>query len=155
MNFIEFKNELYKRSEELDFEERRTLEIQICKRLFPYYKAFHNQSCFGNPDVLMDIIRFVESGDNQIKRIHMYLDALEEVTPDTEDFEECSYALNACEATRGLLLQIAEPSQTELFIETAMAYFDTMDAKVQEGGLSEDEINKHPLMIDAKNFILH
>ena len=157
MNFIEFKSALVNRSENLDFQERIALEIEICKRLYPFYKAFHNETGFGNPDILLDSIKFVESGGTDIDQIHRYIEALEEITPDTDDLEDSSYALNACAGVFGLLSQVVEPSQADHFLETAMAYYETMDLKVHENSqeqLPEYKINDHPLMIEATNFIL-
>lgn len=157
MDFIEFEKKLHERAHNLVYEDRIKLGLEICKRLFPYYKAFSNESGFGNPDVLLDSIRFVESGSRDNEQIYDFLEGLEEISPDTEDYEEAEYALNACGAVNALLLQVAEPDEVEHFIEIAMAYYDTIDAKVQDetdDELSDDEIDMHPMMLEAQRFLL-
>jgi uncharacterized protein len=157
MDFIAFENKLNERAHNLVYEERIQLGLDICKRLFPYYKEFYNESGFGNPDVLLDSIRFAESGSQDNEQIYDFLDALEEISPDTDDYDEAEYALNACGAVNALLLQVAEPDEREHFIEMAMAYYDTIDAKVQDepdDELSEEQIDRHPMILEAQRFLL-
>ncbi|HYH14273.1 MAG TPA: DUF416 family protein [Flavisolibacter sp.] len=157
MDYIEFENQLHERAQNLAYEDRIKLGLDICKRLFPYYKEFYNEASFGNPDVLLDSIRFVESGSQDNEQIYDFLDTLEEISPDTEDYEEAEYALNACGAVNALLLQVAEPGETEHFIEIAMAYYDTIDAKVQDEAdedLTDEEIDRHPMLLEAQRFLL-
>jgi uncharacterized protein YjaG (DUF416 family) len=158
MNFIEFETKLNERAQQLAYPERISLGIAICKRLFPYYKEFVNESGFGNPDVLVDSIRFVESGSQDSETIHGFLESLEEVCPDTDDYEDAEYALNACGAVNALLLQVAEPDDPEHFVEVAMSYYDTIDAKLQDESdeeLSDEAIEMHPTLAEARNFLLH
>mgnify|MGYP003575057517 CR=1 FL=1 len=157
MDFIEFEKKLNERAQNLVYEDRIKLSLDICKRLFPYYKEFCNETGFGNPDVLLDSIRFVESGSQDNEQIYDFLDALEEISPDTDDYDEAEYALNACGAVNALLLQVAEPDEIEHFIEISMAYYDTIDAKVQDetdDDLSEEQIDMHPMMLEAQRFLL-
>jgi uncharacterized protein YjaG (DUF416 family) len=158
MDFIEFEKKLTERAESLSYEDRIKLGLDICKRLFPFYKEFYNESGFGNPDVLLDSIRFVESGSQDSEQIYDYLDALEEISPDTEDYSEPEYALNACGAVNALLLQVAEPDETEHFVEISLAYYDTIEAKVQDEAdddLSEEQMDMHPLLSEARRYLLH
>jgi uncharacterized protein YjaG (DUF416 family) len=158
MNIREFETKLSERAKELTYQERILKGIAICKRLFPYYKEFVHESGFGNPDILLDSIRFVESGSKDSNMIYTFLDNLEEVCPDTEEYDEAEYALNACGAVNGLLLQVAEPDEVEHFIEVAMSYYDTIDAKVQdesEEDLSDEQIEIHPSLTDARSFLLN
>lgn len=157
MNFIEFETKLNEYALQLTYNERISKGLAICKRLFPHYREFVNESGFGNPDVLLDSIRFVESGSQDSDTIYAYLDSLEEICPDTDDYDEAEFALNACGAVNALLLQVAEPDEAEHFDEVAMSYYDTIDAKVQdesEEELSDEEIDKHPLLNEARRFLL-
>lgn len=157
MNFIEFEQALNERAQQLAYPERIAQGLAICKRLFPYYKEFVNESGFGNPDVLVDSIRYVESGSQDADAIYNYLDNLEEVCPDTEDYEEAEYALNACGAVNALLLQVAEPDEWEHFVEIAMSYYDTVDAKLQDESdeeLDDEAIDEHPMLAEARRFLL-
>ena len=157
MDFITFEKKLNQRAQQLSYAERLALGISICKRLFPYYKEFVHASGFGNPDVLLDSIRFAESGSRDTDELYEFLDSLEEIAPDTEDYEGAEYALNACGAVNALLLQVAEPDETEHFIEVALSYYDTIDAKIQdesEEGLTDEELEAHPLLAKARRFLL-
>ena len=157
MIFSEFENKLNQRAQLLSYQDRISHGLSICKKLFPYYNEFVNESGFGNPDVLLDSIRFVETGKQDTDQLHEYLDSLEEVCPDTEDYGGADYALNACGAVNALLLQVAEPDDTEHYIEIVMSYYDTIDAKIQdetEEELSEEEIENHSMLIEATQFLL-
>jgi uncharacterized protein len=157
MDFIEFETKLTEYAQQLSYDERIAKGIAICKRLFPYYKEFVIESGFGNPDVLLDSIRFVESGSQDSEMIYEFLDSLEEISPETDDYDDAEFALNACGAVNALLLQVAEPDEAEHFVEVAMSYYDTIDAKVQdenEDDLSEEEMEKHPLLSEARRFLL-
>jgi uncharacterized protein YjaG (DUF416 family) len=157
MDFMELEQQLTERAQEMSYEDRIAHGLEICKRLFPYYKEFSNESGFGNPDVLLDGIRFVQSGDQDNDRIYEYLETLEEVSPDTDEYEEGEYALNACGAVNALLLQVAEPDEVEHYVEIAFSYYDTIDGKVQDESdeeLSEEELDNHPLLKEARSFLL-
>ena len=157
MNFNDFETKLNERAQQLSYQDRISQGIAICKRLFPHYKEFSNESGFGDPDVLLDSIRFVESGNQDSDQIYEFLDSLEEICPDTDDYEEAEYALNACGAINALLLQVAEPDEIEHFVEVALSYYDTIDAKVQEESdedLTDEESEMHPLLVEARRFLL-
>lgn len=158
MNFLEFETKLNEYAHQLSYEERVSKGIAICKRLFPYYNAFANEAGFGNPDVLLDSIRFVELGNKDNESIYGFLDSLEEICPDTDEYDEAEFALNACGAVNALLLQVAEPDEVEHFVEVAMSYYDTIDAKIQDESdeeLSDEEIDKHPVLGEARHFLLN
>ena len=157
MDFMELEQKLNERAKEMTYEARIAHGLKICKRLFPYYKEFVHEFGFGNPDVLLDGIRFVESGDQDSDRIYEFLETLEEVSPDTDEYEEGEYALNACGAVNALLLQVAEPDEVEHYVEIAFSYYDTIDGKVQDDSddeLSEEELDNHPLLAEARTFLL-
>lgn len=157
MNFIDFEKKINERAAELSYEERIAQGTEICKRLFPYYKSFVNESGFGNPDVLLDSIRFVESGEQDVDQVQAFLDNLEEVCPDTEDYEDGEYALNACGAVNALLLQVAEPDEPEHFVEIALSYYETIEAVIQdeaEEDMTDEEIEGHPVLAEASRFLL-
>ncbi|OLY93417.1 Protein of unknown function [Cnuella takakiae] len=157
MNFIDFEKKLNQRAAQLSYEERIAQGTNICKGLFPYYKEFANEASFGNPDVLLDSIRFVESGEQDVDQIYEFLDNLEEVCPDAEEYEEGEYALNACGAVNALLLQVAEPDEPEHFVEVALSYYETIEATIQddaEEDMSDEELEMHPMLAEARRFLL-
>lgn len=157
MNFIDFEKKLIQRAAQLPYEARIAQGTEICKRLFPYYKTFANESGFGNPDVLLDSILFVASGEQDVDAIQAFLDNLEEVCPDTEDYEDGEYALNACGAVNALLLQVAEPNEPEHFVEMALSYYETIEAVIQdeaEEDMTDEELEVHPVLAEGRRFLL-
>ncbi|MEI6946724.1 DUF416 family protein [Paraflavisolibacter sp. H34] len=152
MDFLAFKKKLSQRAKQLSYEQRVALGLDLCNRLFPDYRTFAHASGWGNPDVLLDAIRFVASGSRDPQAISRHTDAIEEVTPDTEDFGGADYALSACCALIALLQQVEEPEDRESFEEIALAYYDTIDGRIQEQADDEPDeqlLARHPLLLEA------
>lgn len=157
MDIIAFETKLTQRAQQLSYEERVAHGMAICERLFPYYKTFVNETGFGDADVLQAGIRFAASGSQDAEELEDLLISLEEVCPDTDDYEDAEYALNACGAVNALLLQVAEPDDRDHYVEAAMCYYDTVDGKVQEASeedSTDEELDQHPLLAEARRFLL-
>jgi hypothetical protein len=78
------------------------------------------------------------------------------VTPDTEDFgsELGSYALNASASVYEALEYLLDNDNKHIFAISTY-YTDTIDFKIQEEcELKEAEIDNHPLMVGARQFLL-
>lgn len=83
------------------------LAISVCKRLFPDYQEFYLANNWGDPDILLDSIKLIDSDKNHILNVGTYLT-------------------------------------------------DTIDFKIQETQiLTEEEIDNHPLMVEARRFLLN
>ncbi|RYZ80156.1 MAG: DUF416 family protein, partial [Proteobacteria bacterium] len=101
MTYTEFDIALKKHLASLADDEQRTLAIRVCKKLFFHYHAFHETTGWGDPDVLLDAIamcdRIGPTGHSGSQLLDV-IAKVEEITPDTNDFEDASLALNACVA---------------------------------------------------------
>jgi hypothetical protein len=78
---------------------------------------------------------------------------LEQITPDTEDFADGSFALNSCFVVRETLEFLLDKSSDYIYnIETDLT--DTVDFKIHERSkLTVDEIDNHPMMIEARTLL--
>lgn len=82
------------------------------------------------------------------------LKKVEEITPDTEDFTEAGYALNACTAVYYTLEFLLENKAAPIYY-VGISLYDTIDARIQgEDNLPEEEIDRHPLMIGTRTYLL-
>lgn len=157
MTYQEFDSRFKKQVARLSQQKQLDLVLNICKKLFFDYQTFHEKNEWGNPDVLLDGIHLIESSRTkklQEDLIKAAIKKIEEVTPDTEDFGDASYALNACCAVCSTLDFLLE-SKPEHIYYVGTSLYDTIDAKVQEDDdLSEEEIDKHPLIVETKRYLL-
>lgn len=139
------------------YEEQLELAILVCKRLFPDYKNFYTENSRGDPNVLKDTIQFCQNQDKETLNINIIdnlLLKIDDITPETEDFENASYALNACTSVYETLEFIKDKNQNHI-INIGSYLTDTVDFKIQDDKeLTEQEIDNHPLMIEARNFLL-
>ena len=159
MKYKEFTDSLKMQISALPFARQLDFAITICKRLYFDYQKFYNYEEWGNPELLMDAIKFCEQAKkvSPIKsEIETWLIKVEAITPDTEDFgdELGSYALNACIAVLHTLQFLLTKDAADIFY-IGNALYETMDVKVQEDqDLSEEQIDQHPLMQETKQFLL-
>jgi uncharacterized protein len=144
MTFQEFTNTFKKQVDKLSYQRQLDLSISVCKKLFFDYQKFYEENDWGNPDILLDAI-------NLIKAILLKID---EVTPDTEDFGEANYAVNASGAIYETIEFLVD-KKTKHIYNIGTYLIDTVDAKVHgDDDLSEDEIDQHPQMVETKNYLL-
>ncbi|RYZ55192.1 MAG: DUF416 family protein, partial [Sphingobacteriales bacterium] len=79
---------------------------------------------------------------------------VEEITPDTNDFEDASLALNACVAVHYTLHFLLDGDTQHLYY-VCTSFYDAVDAIIQEDGtLPEEEIDNHPLMVETRAQLL-
>ena len=101
MTYPEFTKKFKLQSERLSYERKTHFAIVVCKKLYIDYLKFYQENEWGDPDLLLDTIAFIEKLRNShpdSSIINERLHSIEAITPDTEDFEDASYALNACVA---------------------------------------------------------
>jgi uncharacterized protein YjaG (DUF416 family) len=71
----------------------------MCQRLEPAYVMFHQREKWGNPQLLKDAQHFVHSWlvSDELDDLsaRTLLAAIESIIPDTEQFADCSDALDA------------------------------------------------------------
>jgi len=131
----------------------------ICKKLYLDYKNFVEVNQWGDADLLMGTINICDSSIAQlpdIAKIKEFISKIDLITPHMDDFGTAlgSYALNASASVYETLEFITDQDNTHIF-NIGNYYTDTVDFKIQEeGDLTELEIENHPLMIAAWNFIL-
>lgn len=82
------------------------------------------------------------------------LPKVDNITPNTEDFGNASYALNACSAVYETLEFLINKDQKHI-LNIGSYLTDTIDFKIQEDDeLSEVQIDNHPMMIEARKFLI-
>jgi hypothetical protein len=132
--------------------------LSICKKLFFEYEVFSKANSWGNPDALLDAINYLNNNDPNdyiIEEINDLLKAVEIVTPDTEDFDECSYALNASCAVIEVLEFVRDKNSDHVYNVSTMLT-DTVDFKIQENSeLTPKQVDQHSLMIETRNWLLN
>jgi uncharacterized protein YjaG (DUF416 family) len=134
--------------------------VTICKKLYFGYKNFVEVYQWGDADLLMDAINICErsiTNSSDLDQIKELIPKIDLITPHMDDFggnEIGSYALNASASVYETLEFIIDHDKTHIF-NIATYYTDTIDFKIQEEReLTELEIENHPLMIEAWNFII-
>ena len=107
--------------------------------------------------MLLDAIKMLDSESSvSLKNdiLKKMVDSIEMITPDTEDFENASYALNACISVCESLEFLVDKNPEHIYIIGTMLT-DTIDSKIhQNWGLTQPEIDRHPLMIEARTYLL-
>lgn len=157
MTYQEFDNKLKKQISKLSHRRQLDFALNICKRLYFDYRTFHEKHKWGNPNILFDGIQLIETSRTKMVEEDLIKETIRkigEVTPDTEDFNDASYALNAsCAVCSTLDFLLERKSEHIYYVGTSL--YDTIDARVQENdNLSEEDIDQHPLMIETRKYLL-
>jgi uncharacterized protein YjaG (DUF416 family) len=158
MEYNVFQTQLYERISSMSFNDRTRLAIETCKRLLPDYVSFHQAHRWGDPDRLRDGIRACEewlTGVGDSVKTGELLQRVDAVTPDTDDFGDFdgSFALNASAAVASALKHLVD-RDFEHIMGIAMLYTDTIDFKLHGSGIQDEEIGLHPMMTEARRFLL-
>jgi uncharacterized protein YjaG (DUF416 family) len=154
MNYQDFTNQFKSQVNTISRERKIALVKSVCKKLIPYYKSFFDEYNWGNPDVLTDAINLIENEPHDINEIKKMLLDIDEVTPDTDNFQNGSFALNACTAIYETLQFLIDNDTTHI-INVGSYLTDTIDFKIQEiEELEEEEIDNHPLMKETREYLL-
>ena len=159
MTYQEFTNRLQDQITLLSPKRQLETAIKICKELFFDYQNFSEFYKWGNPDFLLDGIDLSEKaldGNLDFSKIKELIPKIDSVIPDTEDFgsELGSYALNASVSVYETLEFLIDNDKTHI-TNICTYYTDTADFKVQEElELTQEQIDRHPLMVKARNFLL-
>ena len=157
MNYKDFNKEFQSHINNLEYRKQYELAIAICKKLFPDYKDFYIENHWGNPDILIDAIELCElylQNKTDITDLKEMLPKIDSIIPDTGDFGNASYALNAGGAVYETLEFIIDRDQKHI-LNIGTYLTDTIDFKIQEySELSEQQIDSHPMMVDARDFLM-
>jgi uncharacterized protein YjaG (DUF416 family) len=97
----EYRDEISQKLAGLSDEKKLTFSLLICERLFPNYLLFSKKYGYGDPSQLEEIISALFKDlleKNKSSKIDNYINVVENITPDTEDYEKilASFALDAC-----------------------------------------------------------
>jgi len=111
MTRSEFKNLFAAKTDRLNSDKLIEFGLTICERLLPDYIVFSESQNWGNINILKECIEFARLSKGKIlshSGIKSYLDKLDPIIPDTEDFGDFdgSYALNASAAVYELMMYI-------------------------------------------------
>jgi uncharacterized protein YjaG (DUF416 family) len=157
MDYQEFTSRFMKQVDELSYERQLDLALNVCKKLFFDYQKFYEENDWGNPDVLLDAINIIEQAKVvrlDQKNLKSILQSINEVAPDAEDFGEANNAINASGAIYETIEFLLDRDKTHIY-NAGTYLIDTIDSRVQgDEDLSEEEIDHHPLMVSARNFLL-
>ena len=139
----------------LSFQKRFDLAISICEKLFSDYQDFSLKNEWGDPEILLDAIKLCKLYNINEASLHSLKEMLpkvENITPDTEDFENASYALNACTAVSETLEFLINKNPSHI-MNIGTYFTDTIYFKIQDSS-SESELANHPMMVEAREFLM-
>ena len=158
MNYEEFTNLFQSHVYRLTYQKQFEIAIAICKKLFSDYKVYSLENNWGEPDILLDAIKLCQFSYNKkndnSEPLRAMMNIVNNITPDTEDFENASYALNACTAIHETLEVLIDKDGKHI-LNVGSYLTDTIYFKIQEEGeLTETQINNHPEIIEVRKFLL-
>jgi uncharacterized protein YjaG (DUF416 family) len=159
MNYQDFTRIIETQISLLPQKRRLELALKICKELFFEYQKFSETYNWGDPDLLLDGILLGEkalSGELDSSKIVELISKIDSVIPDTEDFGSTlgSYALNASISVFETLEFLIDNDKDHI-INIASYYINTAAFKTEEEcELTMEEIDKHPLMNKATQFLI-
>ena len=129
--------------------------LDICNRLIPDYEDFENKNQWGDCNILIESIEYINSltnaNNSDLDKLDLNIKKVESVIPDTENFSdwEVSFALNASIAVYELLTYIKDKEYGHILTISSLMT-DNIDFKLQreDENISENDLKNHPLMIN-------
>lgn len=158
MTHDEFNQTFKSQTAKLTYEKQLLFAINTSKKLFVDYQAFSVENQWGDPDVLLYAISvaeaaLLEKGYNT-SEVNNLLSKINDITPDTEDFGNTSYALNAGAAVYETLEFLVNRNLQHLY-NIGFYLTDTVYFRIQEDAdLTAEEIDEHPMMVEARRYLL-
>ena len=157
MNFVEFNKIFQSHVFALTHEKQCQLAISVCKKLYQDYQDFYQENKWGDPDILLDSINLCQlyiAKQIDVSSLKEILPKVDKIIPDTEDFENSSYALNAGATVYETLEFLIDKDQKHI-LNIGTYLTDTMNSKIQEDDdLTEQQIINHPMMLEARKFLI-
>ncbi|WP_163411610.1 DUF416 family protein [Flavobacterium ajazii] len=153
----EYRNIIRQKLDVLNGDKKLAFSLLICERLLPNYVFFSKKYNYGNPIELNNIILVLYKDlleKNKGYNIDEYIDVVENITPDTEDYSTIlvSFALDACTSILSTLYFLKD-SDVENIIDVATYARDTVDMFIQE----RDDLNVNnselELLIEQDSFM--
>ncbi|MFD0765166.1 DUF416 family protein [Mucilaginibacter lutimaris] len=159
MNYNQFISLFRQQLANLSYTKQIDFALAVCNKLYIDYQKFVEVHNWGNPDLLMTAIKLCELNriDNvDRKKIEAMLPEIEAIAPDMDDFGDnvSSYALNTAGAVYETLEFLIDHDIEHIY-NVGICLTDNVDFKVQEdGAITEDEIESHPMMLEAWEYII-
>jgi uncharacterized protein YjaG (DUF416 family) len=148
-----------KQLQTLSYQKQVDLALTVCKKLYSDYVKCVEVHQWGDADILMDAITLCEQGQTGLVervKVEEMLPKVDAITPHMDDFgdEISSYGLNASAAVYEMLQFLIDKHREHIY-NIGNCFTNTIDFKIQEQrDLTEAEIEKHPMMVEAWDFIL-
>lgn len=144
----EYRNRISKKLAILNDGKKLTFSLLICERLFPNYVFFSIKYSFGNPSELKKIISTLIRDlldKSKSSKIDNYINIVENITPDTEDYDTilASFALDACTSLLSTLYFLKD-GDFENLVDVATYARDTVDMFIQE----RDDLDINDIQMD-------
>lgn len=132
----DYRNIIRQKLAFLNGDKKVAFSLLICEKLLPNYTFFSKKYSYGNPIVLSNIILtlykdLLEKTENY--DIDQYINDIENITPDTEDFSTIlvSFALDSCTSILSTLYYLKD-NDLENIVDVAIYARDTVDMYIQE-----------------------
>lgn len=160
MKYEEFITKFNKQVFSINNNKQLGLAIEVCKKLWFDYVAFSDKYQWGDKDVLLDAIKILELAKLQeIDKtlLDQTIENIDFVTPDMHVYgsEELAwYALNCCNAVYSSFEFLLDKSPKHIY-DIGICLTNAIEVKIHKTqDLTEDEIDKNPLIIEARNFLV-
>jgi uncharacterized protein YjaG (DUF416 family) len=159
MNYKQFVFLFKKQLVSLSYSKQFDLALTVCKKLYPEYQKFCKANDWGNPGLLVQAIHLCaesKAGIADRSKIAEMLTKVDAIIPDMDDFGDdiSAYALNASAAVYETLQFLIDDDKAHIY-NVGICLTDTVDSKIQEErDLNESEIEQHPTMLEAWNYII-
>lgn len=145
---FEFRDIISEKLADLDDQKKIFFSLLICERLFPNYVFFSKKYGYGDPSKLETIISTLFRDvleNNKTLKIDNYINIVENITPDTEDYDTilASFALDACTSILSTLYFLKD-GDFENLVDVATYARDTVDMFIQE----RDDLDINDIQMD-------
>jgi uncharacterized protein YjaG (DUF416 family) len=143
-----FEEEIKRQLIPLTYEKKLLFALLTCEKLYPNYLYFESRSKWGNSNILLQAIELMYQSlfirnllDDE--EVNLHINAVDLVTPDTEDFVDSSvsFALDACTAVYSSLKFMLNQDINHV-VEVAIYARDTVFAFDNSGMDSTGSDNK-------------
>lgn len=156
------KQGFFKRLKALELPQKKLFAVALCQRMLPNYQLFSEVCEFGDPKVLDTLLNLLWQSmyDNKLKlNIDIYLERLEDNTPDPNDFDVYGVypAMDAAVALTSLISALQSKVEeditniSKLSSSTVANYIEaTCEQEFKNEDALDDYIFSHEVMLEEK-----
>ncbi|GIU18216.1 YjaG family protein [Shewanella sp. MBTL60-007] len=156
------KQGFFKRLKALELPQKKLFAVALCQRMLPNYQLFSEVCEFGDPKVLDTLLNLLWQSmyDNKLKlNIDIYLERLEDNTPDPSDFDVYGVypAMDAAVALTSLISALQSKVEeditniSKLSSSTVANYIEaTCEQEFKNEDALDDYIFGHEVMLEEK-----